>query len=119
MIDCSGDVKYYDFPDLGTGMVDLAKRFGAHETPTVVCDGSGDTDHYPFWVAGIPAYVIEEYGSENNPHYDDTGDDTMAHIDLDMLTDTSRIQIGFQAQLAGIGVRALRLEPDLDARGVG
>ena len=39
---------------------------------------------------------------ENNPHYDDTGDDTLAHIDLDLLTETARIQIAFQAQLAGI-----------------
>ena len=68
-----------------------------------MCDGSGDTDHYPFWVAGIPAYVIEEWGSENNPRYDDTGDDTLAHIDFPYLTATAKIQIAFQARLAGIG----------------
>jgi hypothetical protein len=102
MISCSGDTHHYDYPDLSSGIIAIAEQYSKTMLPTAVCDGSGDTDHYPFWQAGIPAYVIEEWGSENNPHYDDTGDDTMAHIDLDMLTETSRIQIAFQAKLAGI-----------------
>jgi len=103
MISCSGDSNHYAYPDLATGIADVASAHASTVTPTALCDGSGDTDHYPFWVAGIPAYVIEEYGSANNPHYDDTGGDTMAHIDLDLLTATARIQIAFQARLAGIG----------------
>lgn len=102
MISCSGDDYDYDYPELSAGIIDVAQRNGSPMTPRAVCDGSGDTDHYPFWVAGLPAYVIEEYGSERNPHYDDTGDDTMAHIDLDMLAEISRIQIAFQAELAGV-----------------
>lgn len=103
VIDCSGDAHHYAYPDLGNGMVDVATRHGSAEMPKVVCDGSGDTDHYPFWVAGIPAYVIEEYGSENNPHYDDAGGDTVDKIDFGLLTATARIQIAYQAELAGIG----------------
>lgn len=102
MISCSGDKYHYDYPELSAGIIAVAQQYSKTMLPSAVCDGSGDTDHYPFWQAGIPAYVIEEWGSENNPHYDDTGDDTMAHIDLDLLAETSRIQIAFQAQLAGI-----------------
>jgi len=102
MISCSGDDDDYDYPELSAGIIALAERNNSPMTPRAICDGSGDTDHYPFWVAGLPAYVIEEYGSEHNPHYDDTGDDTMAHIDLDMLSEISRIQIAFQAELAGV-----------------
>ena len=105
MISCSGDAKHYDYPELSKGMADIATAQHSPLTPKAVCDGSGDTDHYPFWVAGIPAYVIEEFGSENNPHYDDTGDDTLAHIDLDLMTEIAKIQITFQAKLAGIGTK--------------
>lgn len=103
MISCSGDAKHYAYPDLSTGITAVAKAYSTTVMPTSICDGSGDTDHYPFWVAGIPAYVIEEWGSENNPHYDDTGHDTIDKIDLDLLTEVARIQITFQAKLAGIG----------------
>ena len=102
MISCSGDAHHYDYPDLAQGMSAIASAFPTGVTPTAVCDGSGDTDHYPFWVAGIPAYVIEEWGSENNPHYDDTGHDTLEKIDFDYLTAVAKLQITFQAQLAGI-----------------
>jgi len=102
MISCSGDTHHYDYPELSAGIAQIAQQYSTTMMPTAICDGSGDTDHYPFWQAGIPAYVIEEWGSENNPHYDDTGDDTMAHIDMAMLAETSRIQIAYQAKLAGI-----------------
>jgi peptidase M28-like protein len=102
MISCSGDAHHYDYPELAQGMSTIATAFSTGVTPTAVCDGSGDTDHYPFWVAGIPAYVIEEWGSENNPHYDDTGHDTLDTIDFDYLTAVAKLQITFQAQLAGI-----------------
>jgi len=101
MISCSGDSKNYDYPELTAGITQIAAAYSTMKI-SAVCDGSGDTDHYPFWQAGIPAYVIEEYGSENNPHYDDTGDDTLAHIDLDYLLHVSQIQIAFQAKLVGI-----------------
>ncbi len=103
IISCSGDSHHYAYPDLATGIASVATTYSSSVMPTAICDGSGDTDHYPFWVAGIPAYVIEEWGSENNPHYDDTGHDTIDKIDLDLLTGIARIQITFQAKLAGIG----------------
>jgi hypothetical protein len=102
LITCSGDKKNYDYPDLAKGFLDVASAYSTMK-PTAMCDGSGDTDHYPFWVAGIPAYVIEEYGSENNPHYDDTGNDTMKTINMQYLFQISQIQIAFQAKLMGIG----------------
>jgi Zn-dependent M28 family amino/carboxypeptidase len=102
VIACSGDKHGYDHPELSEGMVAAAARYGSPLVPVTPCDGSGDTDHYPFWEAGIPAYVIEEYGANNNPHFDDDGDDTLAHIDLGLLTDIARVQIAYQAELAGV-----------------
>jgi len=102
LITCSGDINKYDYPDLAKGFMDVASAYSTMK-PTAECDASGDTDHYPFWVAGIPAYVIEEYGSENNPHYDDTGNDTIEKINMQYLTQISQIQITFQAKLMGIG----------------
>lgn len=99
---CSDDKYNYDYPELARGIIDVAARYSPTMMPTNECDGSAETDHYPFWPAGIPAYAILEFGAENNPHYDDTGDDTLAHIDFPMLAEISRIQIQFQAELAGI-----------------
>jgi hypothetical protein len=76
-------------------------------TAEISCDNLDDADVSPFWLAGLPGYIVTEYGSDNNLHYDDTGDDTgddtMAHIDLDMFTEISRIEITYEGQLAGIG----------------
>ncbi|MGE5181873.1 MAG: M28 family metallopeptidase [Acidobacteriota bacterium] len=102
LISCSGDSNHWDFPSLADGLAAVADRHGSALQPTPLCDGSGDTDHYAFWQAGIPAYVIEEWSADQNPHFDNLGDDTMAHIDFGLLAETARIQITFQAQLAGI-----------------
>ena len=103
MTSCSGDAKKYDYPDFTKGITDVADKYGAIEV-FAECDGSGDTDHYSFWQAGIPAYVIEEYDPDQNPHYDDndTGDDTLAHVDLDYLFHTAQVAITYQAQLVGL-----------------
>ena len=101
MISCSGDSYGYDYPALRTGFKGIASAYSTMNAD-YSCDGSGDTDHYSFWQAGIPAYVIEEYGSGNNPHFDDQGDDTMMHIDLDYLLHIAQIQIAFQAKLVGV-----------------
>jgi len=55
----------------------------------------------------MPAYVVEEFEADNNPHYDDvdTGDDTLAHIDIDYLFQISEVAITYQAKLVGIGAR--------------
>jgi hypothetical protein len=102
LITCSGNSKAYDFPALREGFMEVADTYQLAVTPFPVCDGSGDTDHYPFWVAGIPAYVIEEWGAENNPHYDDTGGDTLSRINFDLLTNIAKVQITFQAKLVGL-----------------
>lgn len=102
LITCSGDQHAYDYPDLKNGLLDVAKKYGTSIAPYPVCDGAGDTDHYPFWVAGIPAYVIEEWGSENNPHYDDAGGDTIDKISFKNLTGIAKLQITFQAKLTGL-----------------
>jgi hypothetical protein len=106
LITCSGADKKYDYPDLRDGLLSVAAAYQTTMQPFAMCDGDGDTDHFPFWVAGIPAYVIEEWGSENNPHYDKTGHDTLETIDMSYLTQISRIQIAFQAKLMGIEPRA-------------
>ncbi len=84
------------------GFLDVAARYGGSMVPYPVCDGAGDTDHYAFWVAGIPAYVIEEWGSENNPHYDDAGGDAIGKIsfaNLDFAHDEVRQSTGVRRTL--------------------
>jgi Zn-dependent M28 family amino/carboxypeptidase len=100
-IACSGDEKNYDYPELIDGMKQV---LAAHPIIGIDtgCDGSGDTDHYSFWKEGIPAYVVEEYASDKNPHYDDTGHDTIEKIDFDYLWTIARVNIALQAKLAGI-----------------
>lgn len=102
MISCSGD-GIADYPELTKGISDIAAKY-SKVTVRGECDGSGDTDHYPFWLAKVPAYVIEEIDSENNYHYDDngTGDDTLAHVNLEYLHNIAQVQITFQAQLIGV-----------------
>jgi len=100
MISCSGDKKNYAYPELAKGIAEVAAAYSTMKV-TAVCDGSGDTDHYPFWQAGIPGYVIEEYG--DNPHYDDTGNDTYKTINVQYLFQISQIQIAYQAKLIGLG----------------
>lgn len=102
LITCSGDSKGYNYPELRDGFLEVARTYQTNMLPNAVCNGNGDTDHYPFWVAGIPAYVIDEWGSDNNPHFDDTGGDTLEKVDFEYLTAISRIQITFQAKLMGI-----------------
>jgi Zn-dependent M28 family amino/carboxypeptidase len=101
MVSCSGDSYGYDYPALRAGFKAIASKYSTMKAD-YSCDGSGDTDHYSFWQAGLPAYVIMEYGTYNNPHFDDLGDDTMAHIDLDYLWHIAQIQIAYQAQLVGV-----------------
>ncbi len=84
-------------------MTAVAKTFSMTMTPSVDCDSADTSDVSTFWIAGLPGYLVTEYASDNNPHYDDTGDDTMAHIALDMFAEISRIEITYQGQLAGIG----------------
>jgi peptidase M28-like protein len=101
---CSGDAHNYDYPELAQGLADVATKYSTTIHPTKVCDGSARTDHYPFWVAGIPAYVLDEWGVDQNPHYDYGGTDTIDTIDFELLTGVAKIQIAFQAKLAGIGM---------------
>jgi len=102
MISCSGDIHAYSYPDLAMGFVDVATKYSPTMKVDTSCDGAGDTDHYSFWKIGVPAYVIDEYSANKNPHFDDTGDDTMQHINLDYFLHISQIQITFQSRLAGI-----------------
>lgn len=100
LITCDG--KTHSYPALAQAVLDVAAAWSPTVKPTAKCDNAGDTDHYPFWVAGIPAYVIEEWGSENNPHYDATGGDTVEKIDFSYLWKVAQIQIAAQAKLMGI-----------------
>jgi hypothetical protein len=101
---CSGDKLGYDYPDLLKGVTQVAATYSTMQVQAA-CDGSGDTDHYAFWQAGIPAYVIEEIDADLNPHYDDndTGDDTLAHVNTSYLFKIAQVAITYQAELAGIG----------------
>jgi hypothetical protein len=102
LVSCSGDALGYDYPQLRDGITEVATTYSTTMTVHPECDSAGDTDHYPFWQRGVPAFVIQEYSPDRNPHYDAAGDDTMRHIDLPYLFHIAQIAITYQAQLVGI-----------------
>jgi hypothetical protein len=98
---CTTDGKY-KFSALGQQMADLATRYSAM---TVQLDCDSDTDGselYNFWRIGVPAFYFEELGNDQNTYYDEGGDDTMAHIDLDYHFKIGQIAAVFIAKLAGL-----------------
>lgn len=48
----------------------------------------------------MPAFYFEEFGNDGNRYFDEGGDDTMAHIDLDYFYEIGRIAPVFIAKLA-------------------
>lgn len=90
----------FSFPALGD---QLAAVVAQYSTTHLVRDCIGaNSDHYALWEIGVPSIVFTEHSVFANPHFDQQGDDTMAHIDPDYLTTIARPGITFQAQLVGI-----------------
>jgi Zn-dependent M28 family amino/carboxypeptidase len=99
LITCSTKNKTYDYPELLHGIMDVVTKYTTMK-PDTRCDGDGDTDYYPFWQAGIPAYLVAESG--DNPHFDETGHDTFETINMQYFFELAQIQITYQAVLMGI-----------------
>ena len=51
----------------------------------------------------MPAFYFEEFGNDGNRYFDEGGDDTMAHIDLDYFYEIGRIASGARAAGAASG----------------
>jgi hypothetical protein len=99
VISCSGDAKNYNYPQLTKDISDVATKYASIKVHAACNDGD---DQYVFWAAGIPAFEIDEYSWDNNPHYDDTGDDTMNHIDMSYLTRIAQVAITYEAMRVGL-----------------
>jgi hypothetical protein len=92
----------FSFPALGD---QLAAVVAQYSTTHLVRDCIGaNSDHYALWEIGVPSIVFTEHSVFANPHFDQQGDDTLAHIDPDYLTTIARPGITFQAQLVGIAL---------------
>jgi hypothetical protein len=100
---CSGDGLAVDNAHFADDITSIARTHGTIDVESL-CDGAGDTDHYVFWERGIPGFVVEEHDADANPHYDDndTGDDTLAFIDVDYFFHIAQPTIAFEAKLAGV-----------------
>jgi hypothetical protein len=98
---CNGSGTY-SFPALGHQMADLATQY-ASMTVSLECDTDTDgSELYNFWKVGVPAFYFEELNNDGNTYYDEGGDDTLAHIDLDYFGKIGQIAPLFIAKLVGV-----------------
>ncbi len=83
-------------------MADTLSAINSPLSVTPWCDPYGLTDGSRFWLNGIPSFVVLEYDSLENPHFDHTGDDTVQHVDVDYWHHIAEASIAMQARIAGI-----------------
>jgi hypothetical protein len=96
---CTTDGKY-KFGALGQQMADVATKYSAM-TVQLECDSDTDgSELYNFWRIGVPAFYFEELGNDQNTYFDEGGDDTMAHIDIDYFAKIGQVAAVFIAKLA-------------------
>jgi Peptidase family M28 len=91
----------YDYADIRNQFMAVAAKYSPLQVHTE-CDYDYDSDMSPFAVAGIPSLYVEEFDQDDNPHYDDTGDDTMQHIDKAYFESIARVTVTFEATLVGV-----------------
>jgi Zn-dependent M28 family amino/carboxypeptidase len=99
LINCSGDSHNYNYPDLLQGVTVTATKYSTIKVQSS-CD-NGD-DQVAFWEKGVPAIEFDEFSWDRNPHYDDTGNDTMAHIDLSYFTQIVQVAVTYEAGRVGL-----------------
>jgi hypothetical protein len=98
---CTADGTY-NFPTLGQQIADIAAAYSSM-TVNLECDSETDgSELYNFWRIGVPAFYFEEFNQDANMHYDQFGDDTLAHINLDYYFQIGQIAAVFIAKLVGI-----------------
>ena len=69
------------------------------ESSNVFTDGR---ELYNFWKVGVPAFYFMEYGEDQNTYYDEGGDDTLEHIDMDYFFKIGQVAPVFIAKLVGV-----------------
>jgi hypothetical protein len=95
----------HDFPDLADAIGSVATAYSPlamHTDCETDPEDVGTADVSPFWVAGIPGLYFQEYDVDDNPHYDETGDDTRAHVDVDYYAAIARVGVASIAKLVGV-----------------
>ncbi|HEY0476490.1 MAG TPA: M28 family peptidase [Kofleriaceae bacterium] len=96
----SGGGQSFNFQALGDRFAAIAATYSTLHV-TRGCIGSS-SDHFAMWEIGVPAVVYSEHNPFANPHFDQSGGDTFAKIDMAYLTSIARPGITFQAALAGV-----------------
>jgi len=96
----SGGGRTFNFQALGDQFASIVATY----SPLRVKRGciGANSDHFAMWEIGVPAVVYSEHNPFANPHFDRSGGDTFARIDMAYLTSIARPAITFQAMLAGI-----------------
>jgi hypothetical protein len=96
----SGGGRTFNFQALGDQFASIVATY----SPLHVKRGciGANSDHFAMWEIGVPAVVYSEHNPFANPHFDRSGGDTFARIDMAYLTSIARPAITFQAMLAGI-----------------
>lgn len=97
---CSGDGTGYNYPAMGDALAAVATSYGGMATNRG-CIGE-NSDHYAMWEIGVPSVVYSEHDPFENPHFDESGGDTIDKIAKDYYFGIARIGVTFAATLAGL-----------------
>jgi hypothetical protein len=57
---------------------------------------------YALWEIGVPSVVFSEHDPFSNPHFDASGGDTLATIDLAYFFKIAQVAVVFAARTAGL-----------------
>ena len=82
---------------------DVVTTYNLDLVPQIISNGTGASDHYPFWQYGYPSILaIEDYygTGDFNPYYH-TAQDNLAHVDVDYFTEMVRAAVGTFAHMNG------------------
>ena len=82
---------------------DVITTYNLNLIPQIIPNGTGSSDHYPFWQYGYPAILaIEDYygTGDFNPYYH-TSQDNLAHVNVDYFTEMVRAAVGTFAHMNG------------------
>lgn len=81
---------------------DVITTYNLDLIPQIIPNGTGASDHYPFWQYGYPAILAIEdyYGGDFNPYYH-TSQDNLAHANVGYFTEMVRAAVGTFAHMNG------------------
>ena len=96
---CSNDSRHYNSAAMGDALAAIASTYSPAMSVNRGCIGE-NSDHYAMWEIGVPAVVFSEHSPFNNPHFDQSGGDTLEKIDQDYFFRIAQIGVTFAASLA-------------------